>query len=104
VNYVSDEANRRALEFERRFTTLPPQAGVIFASVQAQPVENGKSVEYFVRLGLVRRLEEETGRALARKILDEEIHSGFRIFVGVYRGSPGACRDDSSPAAHPLTS
>ena len=104
VRYVSDETHLRAREMEQRFASLPPQAGVLFVSIQPQPVDDGKSVEFYIRLGISRRFDEETGRALVKKVLSEEIKEGLRLLVGVYRGVSGACRDDGTPTARSLAS
>lgn len=83
--------NEKAREIERRFASLPAQAGIVFISVQPQPVEEGKSSEFFVRLGIERRFEAEMGKSLAKKILEPELRSGLKVFIGVYRGIPCAC-------------
>ncbi len=101
MQYVSDESNELARVMERKFTTLPAQAGVIFASVEAKPTDSGVAGEFWVRLGIQRRLTEDAGKALIAHMLSEEMKSGLKIFASVYRGIPGACRDDHSSAARP---
>lgn len=103
VNYISEESLRRAREMESRFTDLPPSAGVLFVAVQPQPNDSGHANEFFVRLGITRRFGEDTGKALIRKVLSEEIKSGIKVFGGVYRGVSGTCRDDGSSAASALS-
>lgn len=92
---------RAALQMEQKFATLPASAGVLFISVQPQPVEEGHASEFFLRLGLARHLTEGTGKALVQQLLAEEMRSGLKIFAGIYRGVPGTCRDDGSPPARP---
>jgi hypothetical protein len=87
---------------EEKFSSLPVTAGILFVSVAAQPAEDGISKEYHIRLGIQRRLSEETGKALIRRILEEEMKSGLRIYGGIYRGISGACRDDGTPTARSL--
>jgi hypothetical protein len=89
---------------EGKFASLPSQAGILFISVQPQPEEDGKSIEFFVRLGLSRQFEEGTGKALIKKILEDEIRAGLRIFSAVYRGVSGACRDYGTSTTHPTAS
>ncbi len=104
MRYVSEESHRKAREMERRFAELAPQAGVLFISVQPDPTEDGKVTDYHIRLGIARRFEEDVGRVLVRKVLEEEIKAGVKIFVGVYRGISCACRDDGTSTAHSLAS
>jgi hypothetical protein len=86
---------------ERRLAQVAPEAGVLFVSVTAQPVEGGKSREFFVRLGIRRVFSEDAGRALIRQICSNEIQAGLQVLVSVFRGISGADRDDGSEAAHP---
>lgn len=78
-------------------------AGVIFVGVDALPAPDGVSTTYEVRLGLSRRYERDTGQALIKNILEEEIESGeFNIHVAVYCGSPGTCHEgDAGPGSPP---
>jgi hypothetical protein len=103
VRYVSAETHRKAREMERLFAALPPQAGVLFVSIRPDPTEDGKGESFFLRLGIARRFEEETGLALVKKVLQEELRQGLRIRVGVHRGISGACRDDGTSTTYTLT-
>lgn len=89
------------MRMEKLFASLPAEAGVLFASVSPQPVEDGTSVEFFVRLGIARHLTEGTGKALVSKVLADEVKAGVRVFVGVYRGVSGTCRDDGASPTRP---
>ncbi len=101
--YVSEKSLELALRMERKLSSLPPSAGVLFVAVQAQPEEGGESKEFFIRLGMVKSLTERTGKALVEQVLAEEMRSGLKIFAGVYRGVPGTCRDDGAPSARPAS-
>jgi hypothetical protein len=103
VRFVTDEALQKALLMEQKLASLSPKAGIIFVSVQPQPVEGGDSEEFFVRLGLARHLTERTGKALVQQVLAEEMKSGLKIFAGVYRGVSGTCRDDGTSSSHPAS-
>jgi hypothetical protein len=104
VLYVGEEAAAQARDIEQRFAHLPPEAGILFVSVGPQPTEDGKTVEFFIRLGIQRSLTEGAGRALVQQVLEQEIQSGLKVYAGVYRGVSGACRDDGSAAARPTAS
>jgi hypothetical protein len=79
VRFVTDEALQKALLMEQKLASLSPKAGIIFVSVQPQPVEGGDSEEFFVRLGLARHLTERTGKALVwTQDLRRRLPRGFR--------------------------
>lgn len=101
MRYVDDATASLALAFEQRFARLPETAGVLFVSVQAQPSESGRSKEFFIRLGIRRDLEESVGKALVEHVLEQEIQSGVKVYVGVYRGVSGTCRSSGAATAHP---
>lgn len=101
--YVSIGAKELAKGFEKRFTTLPPMAGVLFASVRAVPVVGGKTNEFVIRLGINRKTNPGTAEALIRQVMAEEIKSTlFQFKTAVYQGSPGAARDEDPTEPDPL--
>jgi hypothetical protein len=104
VKYVDAEAHALARGIELKLARVAPEAGVLFVGVAAQPVEGGKSREFFVRLGIRRSFSEDAGRALIRQLCNQEIQAGMRILVNVFRGVSGADRDDGSDSAHPPAS
>jgi hypothetical protein len=100
VKYVSEESSMLAREWERRFQALPPHAGVVFVSVGPEPIEGGKCIKFEVRIGLTRRLSQETGVAMVKKVLAFEASTGaLTISVVVFRGVVGACRDEDTQGA-----
>jgi hypothetical protein len=101
VEFVNDEADKRARAMERKFSILPANAGVLFVSIKAMPSSSGGGAEFHVRLGIARHLTEDTGRSLIRKVLEAERFAGLKMFVAVYRGVSGACRDDGTTTIGP---
>lgn len=99
TKYVNPESAVRAREWEQRFQKLPPEGGIIFVGVEAEPIEGGKSDTYNVRLGLSARLETGTGYAIIQDVLKDQM-GNFTIRASVYRGAPGACRDEHPSKAH----
>ncbi len=102
--YVSDEDADKARKMEQKFSSLSSQAGVLFVSIIPEPTHDGKAPFFTVRLGITRHLDVKTGKALIHKVLEAEMKAGVKIYVAVYRGISGACRDDGSPTARPLAS
>lgn len=103
MKFVSEEAAKAAREMERKFQLLPPEAGILFVSAEPQPEEGGKVREFIIRLGLSRQFEESTGRAIMKKVLEDELKK-FKLFLGVYRGVSGASRDEGTTRPGPLPS
>lgn len=97
IPYVSDEAAAVAREMESRIQRLPPEAGVLFVGVEVAPAPGGKSNRFTVRLGIHRRLEESTGLALVKKVLEQELNRGEQISVSVFRGVAGATGELALP-------
>jgi hypothetical protein len=88
--YLREQYVTLASVWERRFAELPPDAGILFVSVKAYPEMGGVPRVITVHLGLERRLSEDTGLALVKHYLAEELASGtFEIRAAVYRGLPG---------------
>lgn len=104
MRYVDEKSNKLARDMEKRLSKLPPEAGVLFVAVQAQPEEGGRCREFFVRLGLRRDLEESTGKALVQHVFADELADGLKISAGVYRGVSGTAREPGAPAARPVAS
>jgi hypothetical protein len=102
--YVSDDDAEKARKMELLFGALPSQAGVLFVSIIPEPSQDGRAPFFTVRLGITRRLEVKTGKSLIHKVLETEMKAGVKIYVAVYRGISGACRDDGSASARPLAS
>lgn len=100
MNYVSEGANALARQMETKLLDLPPEAGIIFVGVQAEPTETGYSQKFVVILGVSRLFDTATGKILAEHILRNEIAEGARITVFAYRGVAGACRVGSNATAH----
>jgi hypothetical protein len=103
MNYVSEGANALARHMEAKLLDLPPEAGIIFVGVQAEPCQNGYSQEFIVILGVSRVFDTATGKVLAEHILRNEIAEGARITVFAYRGVAGACRVGSNAPTHSAT-
>lgn len=101
MEFVSEEADRTARVMESKLVSLPPEAGVLFASAKAVPTDSGGGSEFHVCIGIARRFSEETGRGLIRKVLEAEILAGLRLRVAVHRGVSGACRDDGTTTIGP---
>ncbi len=90
MSWVSDSSFFQALSYEKRILELPKDSGIIFASVQAVPEENGISSEFNVVVGLDRKFSKETGESLLREIFRKEISDGrYKIATSVFRGSEG---------------
>lgn len=104
MRYVDDKSAAMARSFEQRFASLPASSGLLFISVTPQPTETGRAIEFHVRVGLRRNLTEGAGKALVKQVLEQEMQSGLRIYVGVYRGVSGACHDNGVAAARPAAS
>lgn len=104
VPYVSNQAAQFAREIEQRFLKLKPEAGVVFASVNAKPVPGGKTIGFEVRLGISKNLSEDVGWALIQQVLKDEIVAGIVDISGsVFTGFAGACRDQGPENAHSPT-
>lgn len=101
IAYVTEGAAELAREMEKKFQRLAPQAGVVFVGVKPIPIDGGKVRTFEVRLGISRRLDESTGMALVRKVLEDETKMGLEITAAIYRGVSGAARDEDSQDAHP---
>ena len=93
MKYVSEESLEAALAMERKFAALPPDIGVLFASVEPTPIEGGKVLEFAVRIGVTRNVTEATGKILIRRLLTQEMKSGLHIYGAVYRGVSGTARN-----------
>lgn len=102
VKYVDQNNAQKAQELENKLRLLPPESGVIFAGVKAEPAEKGKSKMFLITLGVSRKLGVGIGRALVEKVFEEEISNGMRFAVNTVEGSPGACRDEDSQGPGPL--
>lgn len=102
MDYVNEVSAELAKDMEKRFSCLPPMAGVLFSSVKAIPVPDGDVHTFEVRIGIQRKMDEKTGVALIKKVLEHEIRRpGFHILANVYRGSGGAARDEGDEAVDP---
>lgn len=102
VPYVSTESAERARSFEKRFQALPEMAGVVFVSVDAQPIKGGQSNAFKILLGVSKRLHESVGWGLIQQVMKTEIEKGaYTITASVFTGVSGACRDESAEGAHP---
>lgn len=88
IKYVDSESVVRAKMWEERFRDLPVEAGIIFIGVEAVPLIGGKSDTYDVRLGISARFETDTGLAVIKKVLANEMGK-FVIRASVFRGSSG---------------
>jgi hypothetical protein len=88
--YLQEQYVALAAVWERRFAELIPDAGILFVSVTAHPEMGGVPKVMTINLGLERRLGEDTGLALIKHYMAEELASGtFEIRAAVYRGLPG---------------
>lgn len=104
VAFVTEEAAQRAREMEQRFRDLPPSAGILFVGVKALPTKGDLDAQKFeLVVGVTRQLEEATGRALIKKMLENEMGLGDAdvIDASVFRGVSGAARDEDSEDPHP---
>ncbi len=104
MEYVSDEAAGHARRMEAALQKLPSEAGVLFASVKAVPVEGGDAKAFSICIGMSRRFEEGTGLALAAQLFIPEVQAGRTLDIKVYRGVLGACRDNGLEPARPAAS
>jgi hypothetical protein len=98
IAYVSEGSAAIARNWERMFQILPPEAGILFVSVQPVAIEGGLCHVYDVTLGLNknRGLEQETGIAMMRQVLKEDIANDlFKIRCKVFLGVAGADGDNS---------
>jgi hypothetical protein len=99
IPYVNPASAVRAREWEQRFQKLPPQAGIIFVGVTPTPTLSGECDTYDIYLGIDARFEKDTGLAVLKKVLAEEMGS-FTIRTLVLRGAPGACRDKDAQSSN----
>lgn len=100
IAYVNESSAAKALEMEDRFVSLPPIAGVVFASVFAEPAKGGRSTTFKVRLGIRKKMDLGTGIALVKDVLRDEIdNQGLTFQVEVFPGRVGACRDEDFEGA-----
>lgn len=103
MNYVDDAAADQAVKFEKRLQQLSPNAGVLFASVNAVPVEGGDTKAFEVRLGVKKGMQ--AGVTLVQFTFRDEIDQGLRFLVSAYQGVAGAARDyDGNEEAGPTPS
>lgn len=93
MNFISEEVDQIARRMEAKFQFLPKEGGILFVSVQPDPVDDGMPQSFLIRLGISRRLEVATGYAIVKKTLADEMKE-YAIYVSVFRGVSGACRDE----------
>lgn len=103
MRYVDDRSLRKVFQAEEKIRELPSEAGVLFVSVKAEPIEGGDAKRFSVCLGMPRRFDEGTGTALVKHVL-KDILTGCDIDVRVLRGVTGACRDDGAGSTCPAAS
>jgi len=96
VPYVNEKAALLVRELEGKFRALSSSVGVIFISINATPVEGGASHEFFIRLGLSKKLSRDAGEALIQSVLRVELAAGLKVRSDVHLGVSGAAYDDSS--------
>ncbi len=102
--YVDQKRAWLAEDIERLFADLPATAGVIFASVQAIPEENGKSSGLRVRLGLKKSLNYDIGAAIVQQVVHTELMKrevkSMYVEMEIYVGSAGKCLGKHSEEAN----
>lgn len=93
IPFVPEETLQLARELEQRLARSRPSAGVLFVSVRPRPYLSGETPALHVTLGIIRLLEVETGEALIRHVLREEIENeNLLITWTVERGVEGTGR------------
>lgn len=97
IAYVKQEIVDRLRDWERRFQVLPAAAGVAFVSIAARPQPGGETNLFDVVVGISREFLRETGEAVVRHILADEIKNGAEFFIQVHRGV--ACANSGLPSA-----
>jgi hypothetical protein len=101
--YVQDHYIRLMRQWEETFRTLSPDAGILFVCIRAQAEHGGIPRVFEVILGMDRaRFDENTGHALVKRYLAEELSRGtFEIRSTIYPGVVGraACAHDGAGGA-----
>lgn len=93
IGYVSAQAVDLAKSWEQRFISLQPAAGVLFVGIRPVPASGGVVKEFLICIGLRKNIPEDTGLALGRHVLQDQLQN-YRLTFQVFRGIPGA----ASPA------
>jgi hypothetical protein len=102
VPYVSEKALEVARWMERRLAEVNKMAGFLFVSVKAVPAPKGLVNAFEVRIGIDKKMEEDTGVAVVKHTFDELIKGGaVSISVAVYRGIRGAASSSDNEEASP---
>lgn len=93
--YVSEVSAATARWYAKRLQDLPAEAGIIFVSVAAIPVDNGLSNVFDVTLGMTQGFDPSLGVSLVKKVFDAEIKNGIAFFRSVTStvGVSGAAHD-----------
>jgi hypothetical protein len=91
--YVGKDSLEAAKKFEQRFSSLPSEAGILFASVSAVPAVSGLSRNFRICLGISRFVDEPLGVSLVKEVLRKEIESGIGVEISIYRGVAGTAND-----------
>lgn len=80
IPYVSEGAALLAREWEKRFQALPSVAGIIFVSIRPRPALRGQVRSFDVRVGVLQKIAEGLGVAVAKTTLEKELSSGLYDF------------------------
>ena len=86
MNYVSQESFQLARTMEQKIASLPSASGILFVGITPEPVENGISSTYTVRVGMSRLFETGAVHAIVSQILTPEISVGVDLRIEVYKG------------------
>ena len=89
VPYVSATAALQAAKWERLFQQLPPEAGVLFVSVQPRHALSGRAHDFDVLIGISKQWDDGLGVALTKHVIGEEFED-FGFHIQVARGVPCA--------------
>lgn len=92
IAYVSEEALRLAEEWERRFSTLPADAGILFVSIKPRSARRGLVHVFDVFFGFTKTFNEELAGPLGRSMLADQLPLYEFNFQG-FRGITGAACD-----------
>ena len=89
VPYVSASAALQAAKWEALFQRLPPEAGVLFISIQPRHALCGLAHDFDVLIGISKQWDDGLGVALAKHVIGEEFED-HHFHIQVVRGLPCA--------------
>ena len=85
IMLVQPDEAELALSFEKRIVALPPESGILFASVRVEPSDTGPT--YIIFVGGSRQFDGRLMAAVVESVLRPEIENGLRYVIEARRGT-----------------